>query len=357
MTIVIVLITGCVSAMFTVGKQYVAQAQFSSARAAQTPEEFGTLVAQAYQQYADDGFAIASAQVKLAQLRSMLSIEKPSEEEQKVFVNLAVSAVADAEQAIKLDPSNPAGHATLASILIILSGVGFEDAENRANSKLEDAKWRDPLNPTYAMMAAYMAIQNDDSKLAREKITQALELKRNYSEALFLLSQIDIKEGNIESAITTTRQMTTLEPNNPTRYYQLGVLLAANKDLEGAVDAYEAAIAFDSNFANARYMMSLALLDLGRTPDALTQLKLVKETNQDNQQLAAFINQIETTGYTPGQGTGLGGAVNEATPQEQQNGETVTAPGETNTDLVTPVNTVNEEQSAAGAAPQETPVQ
>ena len=353
MTIVIVLITGCVSAMFTVGKQYVAQAQFTKARSATSPEEFQNLVSQAYQQYPDDVFASASAQVKLAKLRSMLGIQKPSEEEQKIFVNLAVSAVADAEQAIRLDPSSPEGHATLASILIVLSGVGFEDAENRANAKLEDAKWRDPFNPSYAMMAAYMAVQKDDIRLAREKIGKALELKRNYSEALFLLSQIDIKEGNIDSAIATTRQMTTLEPNNPTRYYQLGVLLAANKDLEGAVDAYETAISFDNNFANARYMMALALLDLNRVQDALTQLRIVRETNQDNEQLKKFISQIETNGYTPGQGTSLGGAVNEAAPQEQQNGEAVTSNGDTNTNLVTPVNTVTEEQPT----PQETPAQ
>ncbi len=350
MTIVIVLITGCVSALFTVGKQYVAQAQFSKAQDAKNPEEFNTLVAEAYQQYPDDSFAIVSAQVKLAQLRSMLALEKPTEDEQKTFVNLAVSAVADAEQAIKLDPSNPDGHATLASILIVLSGVGFEDAENRANGKLEDAKWRDPLNPSYAMMGAYMAVQMNDTGLARQQINKALELKRNYSEALFLLSQIDIKEGNIEAAITTTRQMTTLEPNNPTRYYQLGVLLAAHKDLEGAVKAYETAIAFDNNFANARYMMALALLDLNRTQDALTQLRIVRETNQDNEQLKTFITQIETNGYTPGQGTNLSGAVNEAAPQEQQNGEAVTVPGQTNTDLVTPVNTAGTEQQTAPAA-------
>lgn len=358
MTVVIVLITGCVSALFTIGKQYVAQAQFSKAQSASTPEEFRNRIAEAYTQYPDDRFAVVSAQIKLAELRSMLALANPTEEDQNKFVNLAVSAVADAEQAIRLDATSPEGHATLASILIVLSGVGFEDAENRATSKLEDAKWRDPLNPSYAMMAAYMSLQMDDAVRAREQINEALNLKRNFSEALFLLSQIDIKEGNIDGAINTTRQMTTLEPNNPTRYYQLGVLLAANKDLEGAVDAYETAIGFDANFANARYMMAIALLDLNRVQDALTQLRLVRETNQDNEQLKSLITQLETNGYTPGQGIGLGGAVNEATPQEQQNGEAVTSTGETKTDLVTPVNTVSGgEQPAADPAPQQAPVQ
>jgi tetratricopeptide (TPR) repeat protein len=346
MTIVIILITACVSAMFTVGKQYVAQTQFTKARAATTPEDFQRLLSKAYQQYPDDVFADVSAQIKLAQLRSMLSIEKPSEEEQKLFVSTAVSAVSDAEQSIRLDPTSPDGHATLASILIVLAGVGFEDAENRANSKLEDAKWRDPLNPSYAMMIAYMAVQMNDLVLARTQIDKALGLKRNYSEALFLLSQLDIKEGNIEGAIATTKQMTTLEPQNPTRYYQLGVLLAANKDLAGAVVAYETALTIDKNFANARYMMALTLLDLSRTQDALNQLKIVRETNQDNEQLKNLITQVESNGYIPGQGINLGGSVNEAIPNEQQNGEAVTTPGDPNTDLVTPVNTVGENAPA-----------
>src|SRR5690606_29213500 len=105
----------------------------------------------------------AMAQTKLAQLQGMLGIQEPTKEDQDRFVNLAVQARQDAELAIALDPTNPDSHATLANVFMLLAGVGFEDAENLANGKIEDAKWRDPLNPSYAMMSAYLAAQLNDN--------------------------------------------------------------------------------------------------------------------------------------------------------------------------------------------------
>lgn len=345
MMLVIVAITAAVGALFTIGKQYVAQAEFTSARStAQSTEEFEQRTQVAYEQYKDDVFAGSVAQARLLTLRELLAVENPTKEDQDRFVNTARAAVAAAEEAIRLDESNPEAHATLANIFILLSGVGFEDAENRANGKLEDARWRDPQNPSYDMMAAYMAVQLNDSNQAREKIKQALALKNNFSEALFLMAQLDVKDGNIQSAVDTTRQIITLEPNNPTRYYQLGVLLAANKDSDGAIEAYQEALKLDTNYANARYMLALTYLDAKRLEDALRELRIVRESNQENEQLKSLISQLETTGLPTAPTTGLEGSVNEATPNEN-NGENVTSPSDPNSNLVSPVNTINEEQA------------
>lgn len=347
MTIVILLITASVAALFTLGKQYVAQAEFTHARnTATTPDEFEQNVQMAFEQYKDDSFAGSVAQARLLKLRELLSRKDPTKEDQTAFINTARAAVGAAEEAIRLDPTNPEGHATLANIFILLSGVGFEDAENRANGKLEDARWRDPLNPSYDMMAAYMAVQLNDSTMAREKINKALSLKNNFSEALLLLAQLDVKDGNLQSAIDTTRQIITLEPNNATRYYQLGVLLAANKDTSGAVEAYQSALSLDANYANARYMLALTYLDAKELDKALEQLRIVQKTNADNEQLKNLITQLETNGLPLVPTTGLEGSVNEATPN-QTNGETVTSPTDPKTNLVSPVNAVNNNEATA----------
>jgi hypothetical protein len=133
MTVVIVVITASVSILFTIGKQYVAQAQFTEARlTAQTPEEFQQKVAAAAGQFRDDTFVGAIAQAKLITLRQMMVKPEPTEEDQAQFINTAGQAIELANLAISLDPSNPDARGILADILILLAAAGVTDAENRA---------------------------------------------------------------------------------------------------------------------------------------------------------------------------------------------------------------------------------
>jgi tetratricopeptide (TPR) repeat protein len=341
MVAVIVVIIVSVAAIFTMAKQYVAQTTFTKARTdASSLSEFQQLSTAAYQQYQDETFLLGIAQARLIEMQSMLGLKDPTEQDQERFIATAKQAVLEAEEAIKIDEGNPVAHAMLADIYTVLAIAGFQDAPERVTAKLQDARFRDPLNPVYAMAEASLAVRLNDSGKAREKIVEALGLKRSYPEALFLLTQIDVKDGKVDDAITTARQIITLEPNNPTRYYQLGLLYAGKKDLPSAITAYEAAISRDSNFANARYMLALAYLDSNRVQDGLAQLRTVRDTNQDNKELTAFISQIETSGYTPNQGgvENLQNSVAGAAPE--QNGDNVTSPTSPDTDLVSPVNTV-----------------
>jgi tetratricopeptide (TPR) repeat protein len=354
MAMTIVLIVLSVSTVFSVGKQYVAQADFTNARLeATSPEEFETVTSQAFIQYADDTFINALAQIKLAELQSMLSITEPSEEDQRMFVETAGAAIERANVAVSLDTSNPVSYITLANVYSTLARAGITDAAERAEAQLELARALDPLNPSYPLMSAYMAVQVQDVTKAREKINTALQLKSNFTEALFLLTQIDIAEGNIEAAIATTRQITTLEPNNPTRYYQLGVLLAASQDYDAAISAYNTAITQDPNFANARYMLAMTYLDDKQIEPAIAQLQIVHQTNQDNEQLKSLITQLQTTGIPEIQAPDISNPVTDLTPNQNPDAS-VSSPVDPDTDLITPVNTINAAPDEAQAATTET---
>jgi tetratricopeptide (TPR) repeat protein len=354
MTIAIVVIVVSVSALFSVGKQYAAQLEFSKARNADSIESFDQLLQNAATLYLDDTFISLRAQARLTQLREISVLAEPTTEDQERFVALAEEAIILAQNAISLNPANPDSYSVLANIYSILAIAGLADAEARATATFEDAIFRDPFNPEYALLKAYLAVQLNDFERARGEITEALALKSNYTEALFLLSQLDIQEGNTEAAITTTRQIITLEPNNPTRYYQLGILLNANTDTAGAITAFEAALARDTNFANARYLLALTYAQTGRTEDALRELRIVQATNEDNAELANIINQIETTGTVSVSNTNLEPSINEDLPT-QVNGEAVTAGTAPDTDLVSPVNTPSNNSEAATSAPVTSP--
>ncbi len=351
MAAIILMITASIGVLFSVSEQYVAQARFSEAQVtAQSIAEFEQVGLTSFGLYSDDRFVSARAQIQLATLNALVGIPEPTEENQQQFLAAAEQALIFAEQAVAEDGTNPDNHAILAGVYSNLSVAGIDGAQERASQALATAQQLDPLNPGYKLMAAQMAIRIGDVETARQDIAAALNLKRNYTQALYLSAQLDIAEGNAESAINTTRAIITLEPNNPTRYFQLGLLLSANGSLPESIAAFSTAIRLDPNYANARYLLALAYLNSEQNEAALEQLKFVQQTNAENEQLTALIEQVESGNFVAAPDLGLDTPVSESSAPEEGSEDTVVTEGDVASDLVTPVNTIPESQSAEETA-------
>ncbi|MEY3784597.1 MAG: hypothetical protein RLZZ230_919 [Candidatus Parcubacteria bacterium] len=295
MALVVVMVVGFVSILFVSGKQYIAQASFNEAYATATSiPQFEVAANRSYSLFKDDRFIAAKAQFKLGDLNNLMSIQEPSEEDVKKFAEVSSLAVDYAQKTVESDPTNPSYQAILASVYGNLALAGISGAQERFDSALAEAMRLDPLNPEYYLIDARMASRNSDAVAAREKIGKALALKPNYTEALYFLTQLDIGEGNVEAAIAVSKDMISLEPNNQALYLQLGILLSSNNNLTDAEAVFKRAIEMDPQYANARYFLAIVYLNTERSQLALEELKLVKQTNEDNTELAALIGQIES---------------------------------------------------------------
>lgn len=294
MAVVIIVFSFASSLVFSVGKQYIAQANYAKAGVNLSGEEYEEAVLSSYNLFADDKFMNALAQAKLKKLNSTLAISEPTEEDEKHFLEIAQQTKLFAEEAVKKDETDPSNYMPLAGLYSILAIAGVPEAQDRAYSALAMSQSLDPINPAYRFIAAQIAANLGDMQLAREDIKAALDLKPDFSQALFLLAQLDINEGNVEGAIESTRSIIKLEQKNQTRYLQLGMLLSADKRYEEAKEAFLTAIEIDPNYANARYLLALVFVELGEYQSALDQLYLVEETNSDNENLKVLISQIES---------------------------------------------------------------
>ena len=67
----------------------------------------------------------------------------------------------------------------------------------------------------------------------------------------------------------------------------MGILRAANNDLAGAAQALEAAVAANTQFANARYFLAAVYAKQGDTKDALTQMQAIAAMSESNAQAVA----------------------------------------------------------------------
>lgn len=344
MAIVIVLIVTCITTVITVGTQYLAQMQFNKVQATADDSEVVVAAAKtAYAAYPDDRFLSVQAQIHTYTMNQLLGVNNPTEEQQKQFIAAAEQALESAEKAERSDHTDPDHHALLASVFSGLAAAGVEGAAQRMESSLKEAMHLDPQNPGYYLAQAQVAARTGDNEIARITLQRALELKRDFTPAMYLLAQLAISDGNVEEAIATTRSIITLEPRNPTRYFQLGVLLSANNALPEAVTAFQSAIALDPQYANARYLLALAYLTDNNDAAALVQLRIVQETNQDNQELLQLIAQVESGEYVVPVNSGIETPITETVPQEEGGNEAVTI-DDLDSPLLTSVNQVSTEE-------------
>lgn len=343
MAIVILVVVCSVSMVFKVGEQYVAAANFNEANATATVDTIPLLnqtALNSFNLYKDGRFISTLAQIQLFNLNRLINIAEPTEADLQEFSNTSGLAIGYARDAVATDTTNPIFQIILARVYNSLALAGVDGAKDLSAAALAEAMRLDSLNPGYHLIAAQIAAEVGDVTKAREEIKAALNLKRNYTEALFLSAQLDIEENKAESAIATTRSIITLEPNNPTRYFQLGILLAANNNQSEAEIAFKTAISIDSQYANAHYMLALLYLNTDKPDLALEHLKIVQVNNQENTELNDLIKRVESGDYKMPQNNSINTPVSERSPAVDSENN-VTTNGDTNTDLVKPVNTVS----------------
>ncbi len=340
--VVIVIIIGSVSTLYVAGRHYSSVYTFNqSVLSMQQGKAIGDLekeVVGAYQLSSSDVFARRIAEYQLTRMNNLVALTTPTEEQQKEFQNASVTGVNAAQQAIQIDANEPANWSVLGGIYSVLASVGVEGAGDRALEALAKSRELNPKNPLPYLESAVVEARGGNYDLARASIEKAIGLKSNFTEAFYLLSQLEIAQGNVEGAIQSTQAVISLDPQNPARYYQLGVLESSRNNLANAVPAFERAIALDQNYANARYLLALAYDELGRTNEAKAQLEAVLNLNPENTDIQNLIKVINEEGSLKRLRANANRTVSEASPVTEENG-TVSTTQKSDTTLVTPVNT------------------
>ena len=297
---VVLVISGAVGGMFMVGKQYMSVYLFAdSVREAQNGGEITeverTLV-QAFDLYGNDVYVHQIAEYEFARMNALISLENPTDEQRAQFQTASLNGVGAAQRAIERDATNPRNWAASGRIYGLLALVQVDEAYAFAKERLERARELDPKNPRRSLDLAQLEAQQGNYEAARALIEETLRKKPNYSDALFLSTQIDIALGDVASAVESTRAMISLAPQDATRYYQLGVLEGSRQNSEVAAQAFEAAVQLNPSYANARYFLALTYAELGRPADARAQLEQVLELNPGHEVVLALIKQIDDTG-------------------------------------------------------------
>jgi len=307
----------------------------------------------AYALYPSDIYMRDIATIQLLTMNQLLQQAEPGATDQQKFQRALQAGIEASTEAIRLRGNDARNWTVQGDIFTVLAAVNIDGAQARAIEAYGKAESFDPKNPYYSLQRALIATRSENTEEARTQAEQALSMKSNYTDALFLLSQLEIASGNLKQAIERTRSLVSLDVNNPGRYYQLGVLLSADNQGAAATDSFTAALTLNPDYANARYLRALEYFKAGNRDLALSELKLIRESNKDNTTLSTLIDQIERNEVTPESLAAASEPIPETAPVVTEAPEsTATTPPDT--DLLKPVNNINEERPAVTEAAPET---
>lgn len=340
------LIIGSVSALYFTGRHYAGVYTFNASIpliAEGAPiDEIEAQTVNAYMFSNDDLYARRLAEYQIARMQSLLGVPEPTEEQRTQFNTALQSGINAAQVAVTGDDSDPRNHSVLGRVYATLVPARVEGAYEKAAESFNKAKDLDPHNPLHLLTLADLSAAAGRADEARTYANNAIALKKNYSDAIFFLSQLDIAAGNTEAAIAGTRAITVLEPQNPVRFFQLGVLLLSTNKPAEAVSALERAVALDGNYANARFYLALSYDAVGQKNKAREQLEAVLATNAGNELILNLLGRLDK-GESLVQFAEPNTSIPEPAGVNTQAGA-VTASSTPDTPLISTVNTPNEEE-------------
>ncbi|MFA6404678.1 MAG: tetratricopeptide repeat protein [Candidatus Paceibacterota bacterium] len=206
--------------------------------------------------------------------------------------NVINAGIEAARSAIAYDPTNYYNYVSEARVSSVAAQVKMTNAYENTVTAYTNAIRLNPLNPSlYVNLAQVQAGENKlDDALAT--IGQALQVKNNYLDAVFLLSQIQATQGNLKDAIISANVATQINPQNPLLFFQLGLLAYNDKNYTLAAQALEEAIKLQPVYANAQYFLGLSYVRLNKTTEAVTVFEELKKANPDNKELSFILENL-----------------------------------------------------------------
>lgn len=256
-------------------------------------EEVAPYLSKAIAIYPYDGFYRVEVEYLIQLNRSLVAVSSQDQEAlKKAYLDNAQKAVDAGLAAVKLNPNNYQNYVSLGRAYELAVPFDKEGGFDRAKKSYQEATKLYPENPYLYVMLARLESSAGTKEGVRENLTEALKKKQNFTDALYLMSQLEASDSKIDEAINYAVEAVKSSPNDPLVYIQAGLLFYGKKDYQNAVFALKTALEKDQNNANVAYFLALALRDGGR-PDIAKQIgdELLRR-NPGNADLQAFLESV-----------------------------------------------------------------
>lgn len=235
------------------------------------------------------------AQAYLLQAASEASKPQPNA---GLITNFLAFAVSGARQATTLAPSSVVAWEALATMYANARGIA-PDANDWVIRSLNKSIELETTNPINYLRRGGAKITARDLDGAEKDYEEAIRLKPDYVDAYAALAFLEESKNDLDSALVHMMDAVRFSGQNPDVLFQLG-RMAYNRnkqgDLELAEQAFLAAIAQNSNHANALFSLGLIYEKQGLSSKALNYYRQVQRLNPQNVDIRHKVESLAAPG-------------------------------------------------------------
>lgn len=281
-----ILLLASVVAAYVVVERYLADVAYAQGTAALAKGDLVSATSDANRAIlfapSDRAYQLAAA-IGVAQMNKIAADQTlaPSDAQQQFQAALS-SSIQAATKAVELNRKNYQNWVVLGNVYQTVVPLKLEGSYEKAKEAYTQAAELNPSSPIIPFALAQLEISQQNYAAAETDLTNAINLKHDYTQAIFLFSQLEVQMGKAKEALQAAEAAAVFAPDDPNVLFQLGILRSGNGDADGAIQALSRAVEKNPQYANARFFLAVAYATKANYPKALEQLQAIAALSPDN---------------------------------------------------------------------------
>jgi len=252
------------------------------------------LLNKATQNYPTDTYYRGLAELFLIQLRAVVSQADIEEEVlQQQFQAVFGNALTATQLALTEDQMDYQNWSALAKVWASVVSLGVEQAYENATQAYSNAIALNPNSPLLALSLANLELAQGNLEKGKEYAGVAIQMKNDYADAYYLLSQLELNNDNAGGAVQILEALANVSQNDPQVFFNLGMLHYNLKNNAQATPILERAVILNPYFTDAKYLLGLNYSVLGEKEKAVAQFEDLVMLNPQDTTLPAILDNLQ----------------------------------------------------------------
>ncbi len=220
----------------------------------------------------------AAVELGLLKLQQIINAQDPDQEAARAGLQATLEqTIKHGLSAVEINGFDYQNWLQLAGLYSQLAGAQIEGAYDNARAAYVRAQEANPTSPLPFLNLGQLDAIQGNLDAALENLGKAVALKPDLASAYYLASQIYVAKSDANNALLAAAEAARYAPNDPLAWYNAGAIAYAGGAYQDAAIAMQQALALQSQYANAMYVLGLSLFQLDQTANAITVFEALNQ--------------------------------------------------------------------------------